>query len=335
VTFAHPAAALAALAGMIPLALMLLRGRAAARLRAALELAAPPLRARLVRPVALACVFVLLGLAAAQPSIRRQHERAVRGDAQLLVVLDSSRSMLAAEPGGTPRYRRAVAFAHRLRLALPQVATGVASLSNRLLPYLFPTVDGRAYDAVLDRAYGIQRPHPAVDLDRRVTTFDALRQAAGHAFFSPRTRRRVVVVLSDAETQPFDAAGVLGQLRRRGATPVVVRFWRPDERILRPDGTPEDYRAAQPDELRRLRAAGWRAYPERSFAAVVGGIEQTLGPGAVRRTGYLEQRTSIAPVLALAALLPLLLVLLPAGRLPRLRPRARGALGRGRALLDR
>jgi hypothetical protein len=130
--------------------------------------------------------------------------------------------MLAAAPGGLPRYRRAVAFAHRLHAALPQLPAGVASLSNRLLPYLFPTVDGRAYDAVLDRAYGIQRPLPAVDLDRRVTTFDALRQASGHAFFSPQARRRIVVVLSDAETQPFDAAGVLRQLRRHGATPVVV-----------------------------------------------------------------------------------------------------------------
>ena len=328
-TFAHPAAALAALAGIVPIGLVLLRGRAAARVRAGLELPGPPLRARLVRPLALACVFVLLGLAAAQPSVRREHARAVRGDAQLLVVLDSSRSMLAAAPGGVPRYRRALAFAHRLHAALPQLPAGIASLSNRLLPYLFPTVDGRAYDAVLDRAYGIQRPLPAVDLDRRVTRFDALGQASGHAFFSPQARRRIVVVLSDAETQPFDAAAVLRQLRRHGATPVVVRFWRADERILRADGTPEDYRAGQPGELRRLRAAGWSAYPEGSLGAVAGGIERMLGPGSTRRAGYLAQRTSIAPALALAALVPLLLVLLPAGRLPRLRPRGRAALGRG------
>jgi len=322
VTFGAPLAALAGLAGAIPIAVALLRERRAGRVRAELSLAAPPLRARLSRPVALACAFALLGVAAAQPSVHRSQRRLVRSDAQLLVALDNSRSMLAAAaPGAQPRYRRAVAFARRLHLSLPRLAAGVASLDNRLLPYLFPTPDERAFDAVLSQAYGIQRPPPRFDLDHWVTTFGALGQAGTRAFFSPGVRKRVLVVLSDAETRPFAARAVLDELRHRGVIPVVVRFWRPGERIFRAGGAAESYRATQPRELVALRAAGWQAFPESSFGAVVGSIQRAVGAGPVVEAGYLGRQTSIAPALALAALGPLLLVLVPPGRLPSLRYR--------------
>lgn len=320
ITLATPLAGLAALAGVVPLAVLLLRARAAGRLRAELGLPDPPLRARLVRPIALTCAFGLLGLAAAQPSIRRQHERVIRTDAQLLVVLDNSRSMLASSSAtGPPRYRRAIAFAHRLHTALPQLAVGVSSLSNRLLPYLFPTVDDRAFDAVLERAYGIQRPRPALDADHWVTSFGELAQVTSRRFFSPGVRKRLLVVLSDAETRPFEAKRLLRDLQDHGTTPFVVRFWHPDERIFRHDGKTESYHATQAGELRRLRAAGWQAYPETQLGNVVQRIRQTLGSGPVGRVGYLRRETSIAPMLALASLAALLLVLAPAGQLPSLR----------------
>jgi len=329
VTFDTPLAGLVALAGVAPLAVALHRARAGKRLRAGLALSDPPLRTRVVRPLALACAFGLLGLAAAQPTIREQHARVTRTDAQLLLVLDTSRSMLATSTShGTPRYRRAAAFAQRLHRALPELAVGLGSLSNRVLPYLFPTVDDRTFSAVLDRAYGIERPPPAPDLEHWVTSFDALGQATIGRFFSPGVSKRLMVVLSDAETRPFDVRGVLRELRSEGVTPVVVRFWRHNERIFRPGGAPESYRATQADELHTLRADGWRAYPETSFDAVVHSLRRTLGSGPVATTGYLPRETLLAPMVALAALAPFLLVLAPAGQLPRRRraPKARAAL---------
>jgi hypothetical protein len=315
VTFSHPEAAAVALVGLVPVIVSLARARAAERLRSELGLPRSPLRARLARPLALACAFALLGLAIAQPSIRRQHERLARTDAQLLVVLDSSRSMLAAPgPGGRPRYRRAAAFARRLHAELPELAAGVGSLSNRVLPYLFPTVDDRAYQAVLDQSYGVQRPPPALDTDRWVTSFDKLSEVAVRRFFAPSVRKRLVVVLSDAETRPFDAVGVLRTLRQAHVTPIVVRFWRPGERI-----PGDSYRATQQHELADLRASGWPAYPETAFGRVVARIQQTLGTGPVAQVGYQRRDTSIAPIVALAALAPFLLVLAPAGQL-RIRP---------------
>ena len=326
VGLAHPAALLLALVALLPLAVAASRGRTAQRLRAGLGLAAPRLRDRLARPALLACAFVLLALALAQPSLARSHAQRVRADAQLLVVLDNSRSMLAAPPGGRTRAARAASFALRLADALPDVPAGVASLSNRLLPYLFPTPDRRAFDAVVEQAYGVQRPPPALDLERNVTTFDALVDAATGAFFSPSARRRILVVLSDAETQPFDASAVLRRLRRAHVTPIVVRFWSRAERIVHHDGAREAYRPQQPRELSVLRRAGWSAYGEQRAGTVVGEIRRELGRGPLVSAGPVAARTSIGGAVALAALAPLLLALVPAGLLPAWRrERAPGA----------
>lgn len=264
----------------------------------------------------LASAFGLLGLALAQPSLARRHAGSTRSDAQLLVVLDSSRSMLAAPPGGAPRYARAAAFARRLAGELPDVPAGVASLSNRLLPYLFPTPDTRAYDAVVAHAYAVQSPPPAPAVDPNVTSFDALAAAATHGFFASGARKRILVVLSDAETQPFDAGGVLRRLQRARVTPVLVRFWSADERIVRPDGTAEAYRPELPRELLVLRRAGWSAYPERRAGAAVDAIRQELGSGPTVAAGAAVEQVSLAPALALAALAPLLLALVPPALVP-------------------
>ena len=316
--FAHPLAALAALAGVAPVAVALLRLRTGRRARRGLGLPEPRPAALLARPVALACVFGLLGLAAAHPSLRLLHERTVRTDVQVVVALDSSRSMLAASAPGRPeRWQRAEAFARRLQADLPGVPMGLSSLTNRLLPYLFPTNDPRAYNLVLDEAYGIQKPPPALTIDRWVTTFDSLNEDTVRRFFSPNVHRRVLVVLSDAETRPLGARTVLRSLERAGTTPVVVRFWSRGERIFQRGS--ESYRATEPGALTTLRRAGWPAFSESQLGAAVRRIRAAVGSGPLVRVGYAEEDIQLAPWLALAALLPLLLLLSQGGWL-RLRP---------------
>jgi len=310
--FAHPLAALCGLAGIVPVAVALLRLRTARRARRGLGLPEPRPAAGLVRPVALAFLFGALGLAAARPSLRLQNERTVRTDVQVVVALDGSRSMLAASsPGAPERWQRAEAFARRLRADLPGVPLGLSSFTNRLLPYLFPTSDPHAYDLVLDDAYGIQRPPPAHTLDRWVTTFDSLNEDTVRRFFSPSVRRRVLVVLSDAEARPFEARTVLRQLELAGTTPVVVRFWRSGERIfLRGAGS---YRASQPGAVAMLRRAGWPAYSETQLDAAVRRIRQAVGSGPEARVGYAREDIQLAPYVVLAAFAPLLLLVLQGG----------------------
>jgi hypothetical protein len=319
--FATPLAGLAALAGLLPVAVALVRSRQARRLRRELALPEPTVRSRLGRPLALGCAFGLLGLAAAQPSLASQHERLVRTDAQMLVVLDTSRSMLASlRPNTAARYQRAAAFASRLHAELPELPAGLASLNNRLLPYLFPTVDEQAFEVVLAHAYAIQRPAPAIDPNPRATSFDQLSQVASSTFFAPRAPKHVLLVLSDAETRPFNAAQTLRKLRRVRTTPIVVRVWHPGERIFRPGRSTEGYHSTQADELARLRAAGWSAFSEDELGAVVHRIRVVIGPGPRAAVGYRRRETSIAPMIALAVLAPLLFVVL-AGRMPSLRRR--------------
>ena len=320
-TFAEPPAALAALAGVVPVGVAVLRLRAARRARRALGLREPRLLRQLVRPVLLVCLFGLLGAAAARPDVRRERERTTRTDVQVIVALDSSRSMLAASRRGTPeRWQRARAFAHRLQAELPGVPIGLSSLTNRLLPYLFPTSDPRAYDLVLDEAYGIERPPPGLTLDHWVTVFEPLNGVVHHRFFSAGVHNRVLVVLSDVEAHPFDARVLLRNLERSGTTPVVVRFWHAGERIFRPGA--QGYRASQPDALGALRRDGWPAFSETQLTAAAAFVRRTVGTGPVARIGYRRDDLHLAPFLAAAALLPLLLLVAPGGLLPARRLRS-------------
>jgi len=294
----------------VPIAVALGRLRTARRVRRVLDLEDPELRRLVARPLMLACLFALLGLAAARPALHERHERTARTDVQVVVALDTSRSMLAAASRGAPeRWQRARAFAHRLQQELPGAPIGLSSFTNRLLPYLFPTSDVRAYDRVLDEAYGIERPPPALTLDRWVTAFDPLSEVTKRQFFSPSVHRRVLVVLSDAETHDFDAGAVLRGLERAGTTPVVVRFWRPGERIFQPGAA--GYHSTQPAELAALRDAGWPAFAETQLDPALRFVQRSVGSGPLVRVGVTEDDRQLATLFALAAFVPLLLLVAP------------------------
>ena len=104
---------------------------------------------------------VLLGLAAAQPLVERTSDRKVRSDAEAYVVLDVTRSMLARPSlRGQMRIERAKRAAEQLRASLPDVKVGVASITNRVLPHLFPSADQDVFRATLSKALGVDRPAP-------------------------------------------------------------------------------------------------------------------------------------------------------------------------------
>ena len=166
-----------------------------------------------------------------------------------------------------------------MRQAFPQVPTGIASLTNRVLPYVFPTTSDGALEEVLHRGYGIERPPPEVTSGEEISTFDALDDVAHHDFYGAQVKKRVLLVLSDAETLPFRIKHVGVDLERAGIRTVVVRFWRPDERIFRLDNRTERYRPSAPHELDVLRARGWTAFDETQFAAVRQVVAGTVGHG--------------------------------------------------------
>jgi hypothetical protein len=321
--FLTPRGALLALAVLIPLAAFLGVSRRATRVRSALGIPAPPeSTTRIVPLAAVVSVGALLGLAAAQPLVERTSDRKVRSDAEAYVVLDVSRSMLARQGlRGTMRIERAKSEAERLRASLPDVRVGVASLTNRVLPHLFPSADADVFRATLTKSVGIERPAPGTGFivapgqvgSRNTTSFTALAGMGPQGFFSPEAKRRVVVVLTDGESPDVGAGRVAASFRRAGIKAVFVRFWGPGERVYTNGSAEPQYR---PDPGSRAilaslaGATGGQAFDEGDLAAVERQVHADVGTGPARAVqAERGSRLPLAPYLAAVAFLPLGLLL--------------------------
>jgi hypothetical protein len=304
VTFLTPAAGLVGLAGALPLGAWLLGRRRGARAARALGLAAAVDR-DWIAPVALVAISALVGLAAAQPVHARSVSREVRTDAQALYVLDTSESMLAARgPNATDRLDQARRVALAMRRELPDIPSGVASLTDRLLPDLLPTADESAFVSTVTDAVQVNEPPPR-DENALATTFDALAEVRS-GYFAPAIHRRVLVVVTDGESRAFDAAGVARTLAQRPATTVVaIRVGGAGDRIWRngkadPGYAPE---AGAGRELAALAGAGGTLAPD--AAAGARAVRAALGTGRTARQGMTSGRTALAPYLLALALVPL------------------------------
>jgi hypothetical protein len=314
VSFLSPLAALIALAALVPLAAFQVVRRRAQRARAALGLPEPTGAVRAAVPVALAAVATLLAVAAAQPVLRDRHTHRVRTDAEAWIVLDTSRSMLARRgPSGPTRLQRAKALAHGLRLGLPNVRVGIGSLTDRILPHLFPSPDLAAFDATLGDAIGIERPPPSEFLRTRVSTLTPLTDMRSANFFAPSDRKRLVVVLTDGESQPFSLAKVGAQLQAAPRIDTIfVQVWNPGERVYT-GGKPEAAYRPDPTSGATIRglaaAAGGAAFGESNLADMIARARRDLGSGPAADVGEARGQTRLAPWVSLATILPLSFVL--------------------------
>jgi von Willebrand factor type A domain len=313
-TFLTPDGVLLALGVAVPLVALVLVRRRARRVRGLLGLSEPALRRILVALAALLVASVLVGLAAAQPVLERTETLEVRTDAEVFVVLDVSRSMLAQDGlQSAPRFDRAKSAASRLRASLEGVPVGIASLTDRVLPHLFPSPDEDVFEVTIQRSLGIEKPPPTSGVSTLATSLSSLAAIRGLRYFTPSARKRVVVVLTDGESTPVASARVGSLYRQRPAiTPVFLHFWDEDERVYS-RGAPEPYR---PDEssrevLERLAdSTNGHVYSEGDLGAATAKVRDLLGSGPTVVQGRSGDRIALAPYLALAAFLPLTLLLL-------------------------
>ena len=311
--FLTPLGGLLAATALVALGVYALRQRHAKRIRAALGLAHPSPAASL--PLALVLVPALLGLAAAQPVLESERIRPERTDAEVFVVLDTSRSMLASAAAGAPtRVERARELALRLSEALPNVPLGLASMTDRVLPHVFPTTDGRVVSAALRDAMGVERPGPSISFTGGpTTTFDSLVAVPRFNYFPPTARRRVLVVLTDGETRPLEQ-NLSSAFRRKPAIETFfVRFWSATERIYE-SGVPEDaYQPIQANGAALKQVAAQIAahvFSEHEPAAVIAAVRHTLGTGPTKDQIIEGERRPLMPWVTLAAFFPLGLILL-------------------------
>ena len=307
-TWLTPTAALVALAGLAPLAGAAVGALRVARVRRALSLPPPGRRALVTQILAAAAALALLGAAAAQPTLRHGTAHRIRADVQVLFVFDTSRSMAASRSASSPtRLARAAAAAKRLRAEIPDVEAGVASLTDRVLPHLLPVADPATFDKTVDDAIGIEAPPPRVSAVR-ATTFEALNAIRTGNLFAPTAKRRILVLLTDGESQLFNAPEVGRGLS--GMRLLAVRFWSAHESIF---GTAGDADAAyRPDptsaeivaELARIMRG--RSADEGRLGAAGTALRHLAGTGpTIEAPSEDRPSTPLAPYVAALALLPL------------------------------
>ena len=302
-----PAGALVALVTLVPLTALALSERRARRVRGVLGLGRTSGVVTALLAVAIAVAGLLVGAAAAQPVVERGTMRTERTDVNGYVLVDATRSMLAASAADGPnRIARARAVAQELRASVPELKVGLASFTDRVLPHLFPTLNEDVYAATLTRSIGIERP-PPTRRRRNATDLNALQQLGGQGYFPATPERRIVVVLSDFETDPFSITKLGAAMRRQRLETILVHVWDGEERIFGGLGD-AGYRPdpASLETVSKLaRAADARAFGESDLEPAKRALRRLLGEGANRPLWEERSRTELAPWLSLAAIVPL------------------------------
>jgi hypothetical protein len=308
--FLTPSAAVVAVAVLIPVTAFVLAERRVAVVRRTLRLLPPRGGADVAALASLVAVVLLLALAAAQPALSNTTTQRVRTDAQVLFVVDVSQSMAAAgRRGGATRLDRARAAAIRLRSLVPGVSSGVATLTDRVLPNLLPVPDGAAFDATVNQTLAINQPPPR-EVNVRATNFGAMSSIPGSGYFDESATHRAVVLLTDGESSFFEPAAVA---RALGVTPrtnfVAVQFWRRNESVYKASGRSDpNYRPdpASKTTLASLAAAtNGQVFSEDDLPAAAAALRKMLGNGPTRPMGQSRTTRPLGPYVALLALLPL------------------------------
>lgn len=313
VSFASPEGALVGAAVLGPLVALFLIERRARRVRRVLGLHRPQRRWLLAHALATVAFAALVTLAAAQPLLARTEATFVRGDAEVYLVFDTSRSMLAAPSARDEnRFERARDQAERLRDELADIPVGIASLTDRLLPHLFPTSDRDEFAATLERAVGVDRPPPRVERYRS-SEFAALADAAVWNYFSESLRRRLLVVFTDGEGQASDIDDLRAGLRFQPPVKMLfVHVWDEDERVFGDVGAELQY-ASDPtsrDLLGQLAAVtGGRVFADGDVGAVAVAVRRELGVRRRVSSRLSGEPQPLAPYAVAAALVPLAFLL--------------------------
>ena len=312
VSFLTPFAAVFALAAVVPVGALWFKERRATQVRAVLRLATPGRRALLPVAIALVLLPLLVAAAAAQPVVVRAQKVSERADAQGFILFDTSLSMDARTGLHDPtRLDRAKRLAIRLERTLPDVPFGIATMTDRSLPDLMPTVDQTLFDRVVEQSVAIDSPPPSQAHHGRATTFDALAPLVQANFYSQGVQRRLLVVFTDGESTKTSALLKL-ELQRR-VSPVFVHVWSPTERIYKPDGKIDLHYTADPSSTPQLQQmaqlAGGKMFDEHDFGAIAHASRDAVGRAQSHTFVDAYARVPLAPWFVLAAIVPLAFLL--------------------------
>lgn len=320
-TFLTPHGALLALLVLPPLAALLLTSLRNARGRARLGLVRP---ASDRTGLAVALVPLLVGLAASQPAIESHASQRYRTNAQALFVFDVSGSMDASSGPKAPiRLQEAQDAAVRLRSSIADVPSGVATLTTQVLPELLPTTDVATFDSTVGQVIDIEEPPPpTLSYGVLGTSFGPLAYVRSQGYFAPSARKRLIVLLTDGESAPYDPQATATALTAPSPvysfsglasepdppiSLVIVRVGGPSDRIYTASGAIDAAYRPEPrandivSNLATLTDGG--AYTPSSLGQATRRIRQLLGKGQEIQRGTRTQTLTLTRYIVLAALL--------------------------------
>jgi von Willebrand factor type A domain len=313
-SFLTPVGGLFVLAALAPLLVWRARERRLRQVRSALRLEEPTLRSQRRLLAALVGICALLALAAAQPVVATARKLPERTDAQVFFVIDTSRSMYAsAGPGEPSRFERGRSIAVSLRDALPEIPMGIASMTDGVLPHLFPTTDRRVFVETSRDSIDIERPPPSLS-QTLATSLEGLRSIPRQNYFAPAAKKRVLIVLSDAESRPLEDPGEFQEAfqKKPAITTIFVRLWDAEERIYL-TGLPEVGYEPDPssgeqlDQIASLIEA--QVISESEAGELPAMVSQAVGEGPTMQREHEGRRRALMPWITLLAIFPLGLVL--------------------------
>jgi hypothetical protein len=308
ISFLTPIAGLVALAVILPLIAFVRSEQRTAHVRSLLGLAGPGGSRRLVIG-ALALLAVLAGIGAAQPVLEQTREHGTRTDAQAFFLFDTSRSMLASAAQGEPtRFDRARTASERLRDALSEVPIGVASVTDRVLPLVFPSPSPDTFDRVMRYSIGVDRPPASEAENKRVSSLNATVAVPERNFFRGGGERRLLVIFTDAETRRIDSQLLATAFGASAIDTILIRFGKPGEKVWGPGGGPEPY---EPDPTSAAAArsyaaaVGGRAFDENDLDEAIAAARETIGTGRTSVRVEASDVKPLGPFVFLVALAPL------------------------------
>jgi von Willebrand factor type A domain len=309
-TFVTPLGALIALVGLIPLAVLVVEDRRLGALCEKLGLRPPSLRPSVEVGVALTVLVAVLALALAQPVIGSHTTLKGRADAEAFFVFDVSRSMGARTANSPTRFDQARRDAKELRARLGNLPVGVASLTDRVLPHLFPSVSVNAFNATLDESLAVDRPTMSLAYGDSVgTKIGALVDLVNGNYFEATATKRVVIVFTDGETLKERLSTLPARFKDGNLHVFFFHYWSPDQRVYNAAGQIDPAYLPDPSSTPILeglaQSTSSRVFKPGQVGQAAAAVRAVIGKGPTTARGRELNSFLLAPYVLLFAILPL------------------------------
>ena len=210
------------------------------------------------------------------------------------------------------RLARAKREALQLSQRLGDIPVGIASMTDRTLPVLMPTIDPVLFERTLVQSVAIDRPPPSQHYPSRATTLSAIASMGQSQFFPPIVTHPIVVLYTDGESSrlPPDFQYTLGTPQR--IRPFLVHVSRPGEHVYAKGKIDQRY-VEDPSSGASLQSFAalmkGRVFSESDVGGLAGAIHAAVGNATARTSVTQYARVALAPWFVLGAVVPLAFLL--------------------------